>query len=76
VRLCTDNLYFALYKSLPIMDIEKVKDYEKRCKDKLDPQVFDYFFSGSDEEITLKNNTNAYNMIKICPRVLKDISKI
>lgn len=31
------------------MFITKVKDYEQIAKEKLKPEVFSYFFSGSDD---------------------------
>lgn len=58
------------------MFISKVKDYEQIAREKLPPQVFNYFFSGSDDEITLRNNSQAFNTIKLYPRVLRDMRNI
>lgn len=38
-----------------------IEDFEKEALDKLDRNAGEYFKSGSDDEITLKQNIQAYN---------------
>ena len=42
----------------------------------MDKQGWDYYSSGADDEITLRENHNAFQRIWLRPRVLVDVSKI
>lgn len=50
-------------------------DYENAAKEILPKVAYDYYASGANDEITLRENHNAYERIKLNPRVLVDISK-
>ncbi|MBK8981529.1 MAG: alpha-hydroxy-acid oxidizing protein [Ignavibacteria bacterium] len=52
-----------------------ISDIEIIAKEKLHPHAFDYYSSGADDEITLKENCNAFNKIFLKYRVLVDVSK-
>lgn len=52
-----------------------VSDIEKIAAEKLDKNAYDYYSSGADDEITLKENCNAFNRIFLKYRVLVDVSK-
>src|SRR5210317_2358556 len=56
-------------------DLVNVFDYETEARAKLPKMAYDYYRSGANDEITLHENHNAYERIKLKPRVLRDISK-
>lgn len=50
-----------------------INDFEQLAKQSLDSSIFDFFYGGANDEITLKENLNAYNKITLSPRVLKGV---
>jgi isopentenyl diphosphate isomerase/L-lactate dehydrogenase-like FMN-dependent dehydrogenase len=56
-------------------DLVSVFDYEAAARKKLPRIAYDYYRSGANDEITLRDNHAAYERIKLHPRVLIDISK-
>jgi 4-hydroxymandelate oxidase len=58
--------------SLPINLLE----YEARAQARLEPGAFDYYVSGADDEITLRDNRAAYERLRLAYRVLVDVSRI
>ncbi|MBC8247231.1 MAG: alpha-hydroxy-acid oxidizing protein [Deltaproteobacteria bacterium] len=56
-------------------DLVSVFDYEAAAREKLPKIAFDYYSSGANDEITLRENHAAFERIRLKPRVLKDISK-
>src|SRR5438067_1435836 len=59
-----------------IMDLEPVNifDYELLAKARMEPGAWDYYQGGSDDEVTLCANRTAFERIRLCPRVLVDVS--
>lgn len=57
------------------MNCISISDFEKTAKEKLDKTAYDYYSSGANEEITLKENTEAFKRIFLKYRVLVDVSK-
>jgi len=57
------------------MNFTNLFEYEKAAAEKLTKNAYDYYSSGAHDEITLKENREAYNRIKIHYRVLVDVSK-
>lgn len=57
------------------MTLLTVSDFEKSAKDKLSQIAYDYYSSGANDEITLKENCDAYKRIFLKYRVLADVSK-
>lgn len=51
-------------------------EYEALARERLHPAVWDYFSSGANDEVTLRENRNAFERIQIRPRVLVDVSHI
>jgi 4-hydroxymandelate oxidase len=51
-----------------------ISEYEASAKDKLSSQTLGYYNSGAGDESTLQDNRNAFEKIKILPRVLVDVS--
>jgi isopentenyl diphosphate isomerase/L-lactate dehydrogenase-like FMN-dependent dehydrogenase len=56
-------------------DLVSVFDFEAAAREKLPKVTYDYYSSGANDEITLRENHTAYERIKLKPRVLRDISK-
>lgn len=53
-----------------------VRDYETRAKASLAEMAYDYYASGSWDEITLRENCSSFERLAIMPRVLVDVSKV
>ena len=51
-------------------------DFKKLAKKKLPSPIFHYIDGGSDDEITLKRNTESFNNCDLIPNVLSDVSSI
>src|SRR3989304_3588120 len=49
---------------------------EARAKAILDPAAYDYFAGGSDDEVTLAANPEAWRRIRLSPHVLRDVSAV
>lgn len=56
-------------------ELVNVFDYEAAARSTLPKMTYDYYRSGANDEITLRENHSAYERIKLNPRVLRDISK-
>jgi len=56
-------------------DLVSIFDYEAAAQKSLPKLAFDYYSSGANDEITLRDNHAAYERIRLKPRVLKDISQ-
>ncbi len=56
------------------MDPINVSDYEPIARERMEPSAWDYYRSGSDDEVTLRETRAAYERIQLRPRVLVDVS--
>jgi isopentenyl diphosphate isomerase/L-lactate dehydrogenase-like FMN-dependent dehydrogenase len=56
-------------------DLVSVFDYENAAREALPSVAYDYYASGANDEITLRENHAAYERLKLKPRVLLDTSK-
>ncbi|CAF0974386.1 unnamed protein product [Adineta steineri] len=52
-----------------------IEDYHQRAKEKLSQMAYDYYSSGSDDQITLTDNQEAFRRIKLLPKILIDVSE-
>ncbi|CAF1273178.1 unnamed protein product [Adineta steineri] len=52
-----------------------IEDYHQRAKEKLSQMAYDYYSSGSDDQITLADNQEAFRRIKLRPKILIDVSE-
>lgn len=57
------------------MDRINLLDYEKQAQTLLDPASWSYYAGGSNDEITLRANREAFTRIRLRPRVLVDVSR-
>ena len=53
-----------------------VEDLRKLAKRRLPIGVFDYIDGGAEDEITLRENVEAYRKVSFKPRVLRDMANI
>jgi 4-hydroxymandelate oxidase len=55
-------------------DVVSVDDYEALARERIDPSVWAYLAGGSADELTLRENREAFAQRKLCQRVLADFS--
>jgi (S)-2-hydroxy-acid oxidase len=53
-----------------------VWDYERLAEEKLDPGVWGYYAGGAMDEVTLRENVEAYGRWRLRPRVLVDVDSV
>lgn len=51
-------------------------EYERYAKDNLPRNAHDYYASGSNDMITLRENRDAFSRLRLIPRILVDVSNI
>ncbi|HEV8192593.1 MAG TPA: alpha-hydroxy acid oxidase, partial [Ktedonobacterales bacterium] len=56
------------------MDPINISDYEPLARERMEPSAWDYYRSGSDDEVTLRETRAAYERIQLRPRMLVDVS--
>ena len=61
---------------MKLSDCHNVDDFRKLAKQKLPSPIFHYIDGGSDDEVTLKRNTESFNNCDLVPNVLTDVSNI
>ena len=59
-----------------LKDCNNVEDFKRLAKKKLPSPIFHYIDGGSDDEVTLKRNTEAFNSCDLIPNVLADVSEV
>tara|TARA_A100001011_G_scaffold237861_2_gene245729 strand:+ start:4893 stop:6041 length:1149 start_codon:yes stop_codon:yes gene_type:complete len=59
-----------------LSDCHNIDDFRKLAKKKLPSPIFHYIDGGSDDEITLKRNTNSFDKCDLVPNVLTDVSNV
>ncbi|PWT73705.1 MAG: alpha-hydroxy-acid oxidizing enzyme [Chloroflexi bacterium] len=57
------------------MEPINVFDYEPLARRRIEPSAWDYYRSGSDDEVTLRANREAFQRIRLRPRVLVDVTR-
>ena len=51
-------------------------DYETVARERLQPAVYDYFAGGAGDQFTISDNVQAWQRIKLRPRVLRDVGVV
>ena len=59
-----------------LKDCHSFGDYRKLAKKKLPSPIFHYIDGGSDDEVTLNRNTEAFNTCDLVPNVLSNVENI
>ena len=60
---------------MSLNDCYNFDDYRKLAKKKLPAPIFHYIDGGSDDEVTLNRNTNAFNDCDLVPSILASVGK-
>ncbi|CAF1071392.1 unnamed protein product [Rotaria sordida] len=58
----------------PIRALLNVEDYHQQAKGKLSQMIYDFYSTGSDDQLTLIDNQQAFRRIKLRPKILIDVS--
>jgi len=58
-----------------LKDCYNFNDFRKLAKKKLPSPIFHYIDGGSDDEVTLNRNTNAFNDCDLVPNILASVGK-
>jgi 4-hydroxymandelate oxidase len=56
--------------------LASLSDFEPAARDRLSHMAYEYISGGAGDEITVRANREAYERIRLRPRVLVDVSKI
>ena len=56
--------------------MHSIPEFQTLAESKVSKEAYGYYISGSDDEITLRNNIDAFKSIYINPRVLVDMSHL
>ena len=59
-----------------LRDCYNFDDFKKLAKKKLPSPIFHYIDGGSDDEVTLNRNTEAFNDCDLIPNVLAEVGNI
>ncbi len=66
----------SLDYSLDLTTLASVMDFEPLAKARLSHMAYEYLCAGASDEITLRWNKEAFDKIRLRPRVLVDVSEI
>ncbi len=58
------------------MNVVNLDELQPLAREKLDPLAYDYIASGAEDEVTLRENRDAYRRIRLRPRVLVGVAKV
>ncbi|KAH9816384.1 FMN-dependent dehydrogenase-domain-containing protein [Melampsora americana] len=68
-------LHVENQSSPDLSQVLNLNDIEKAAEKGLKPKAWAYYKSAANEEITVKRNQSDWNLIKLRPRILRDVSK-
>ena len=58
------------------LDAYNIDDLRRLARARLPRGIFEYVDRGTEDELALRNNREAFERVKLVPRVLKDVSRI
>ena len=61
---------------MKLKDCHNFNDFRKLAKKKLPSPIFHYIDGGSDDEVTLNRNTEAFNDVDLVPNVLTGVGDV
>lgn len=61
---------------MQLKNCHNFQDYRKLAKKRLPGPIFNYIDGGADDEVTLRNNTSAYDKVDLVPNVLCGVTDI
>ena len=51
-------------------------DFEALARARLDPDVFDFFAGGAEDECSVADNREGFGRLALIPRVLVDVTRV
>jgi (S)-mandelate dehydrogenase len=57
-------------------DCYSIERLREAARARLPAPVFDFFDGGAEDEITLRDNVEAFRRVRLVPRVLRDVSRV
>ena len=60
---------------MSLKDCYNFEDFRKLAKKRLPSPIFHYIDGGSDDEITLKRNTNSFDDCDLVPNILRSVGE-
>ena len=65
-------------RRVPVSKMHQINvfEYEQLARESLEPANWDFFAGGSDDEITVRENCQAFQRITFLPRVLRDVRTV
>lgn len=71
-----NNLPIVTDDPVDLSEIYDLFDFEKMAEGKMTRMAYEYVASGAADEITVRWNRQAFDVLKINPNVLNDVSKL
>jgi 4-hydroxymandelate oxidase len=59
-----------------LKDICRLADFEPLARKKLTPMAYEYIAGGAGDEVTMRANIEAFDAIRLMPRILTDVSRV
>lgn len=69
-----NNMMYVAVKGDASMDPINIFDYETLAMERLDIPAWDFYTGGSEDEVTMRANRDAFERIRLRPRALVDVS--
>jgi 4-hydroxymandelate oxidase len=66
-------------RNLPAAELEHIlnlNEFEALARDALSPEAFAYYAGGAGDEVTLRDNADAFRRRRLLPRVMRDVSLV
>jgi isopentenyl diphosphate isomerase/L-lactate dehydrogenase-like FMN-dependent dehydrogenase len=57
-------------------ELLNVADFEREAERRLEPGPLGYFAGGAGDEVTLRDNVDAFSRWRLRPRMLVDVSRV
>ncbi|WVQ73975.1 hypothetical protein IAR50_003556 [Cryptococcus sp. DSM 104548] len=64
------------YKKPALVEILSLHDFEAVARRVMSRRGWNYYSSGADDEVTMRENHNAYHRVWFRPRILRDVGKV
>ncbi|CAF3636927.1 unnamed protein product [Rotaria socialis] len=69
-----DETYSAIEENKKVRRLLNIEDYHQRAQQILPQMTYDFYRTGSDDQVTLVDNQLAYRRIKLRPKIFIDVS--
>ena len=76
VDQCQPRVTRATIRRIPVSDAVTVNDFIPRAKATLPKATFEYITTGSEDEVTLRDNVEAFRRMRVLPPLLHGVSEV